>query len=170
VLSARQARHIDSRDDGAAHSVEAARRLLLSYIPGERLLEWVLRRYGDQGLDLAEFASLHGIRTNDRVQRAFERFRAASDPEATALRNAIVDTYRRLHRTSFLHGDPGPRNIIYDGERAHLIDFDHTRPSLAPARVDSRALQRWYGVDLKPSRHADAALRPRAAEAERPAR
>jgi tRNA A-37 threonylcarbamoyl transferase component Bud32 len=126
-----------------------ARTLLLSYIPGDRVLEWVLNRYGDRDLDLAQFASCHGLQTNEQVQRAFARFRAAPDPEAIALRGAIVETYRILHRTGFLHGDPGPRNIIYDGQRANLIDFDHTRPSFAPARVDSRALRRWYGIDME---------------------
>lgn len=126
----------------------AASTLILSYVPGERVLEWVLRRYGDRGLDLAQFSSAHGLSTNEHVQRAFERFRSSTDTQALALREAIVDTYRRLHRVHVLHGDPGPRNIIYDGKRAYLIDFDQTRPSLSPARIEARGLKKWYGIDL----------------------
>jgi tRNA A-37 threonylcarbamoyl transferase component Bud32 len=121
------------------------RTLVLTYVAGERVLEWVLRRYGDRDLD---FASAHGLATNEFVQRAFARFRSATDEQALALREAIVATYRRLHQARVLHGDPGPRNIIYDGERAYLIDFDQTRPSLSPARIETRGLKKWYGIDL----------------------
>jgi len=131
----------------------ATRTLVLTYVPGERVLEWVLRRYGDRGLDLDRFASTHGLSTNEHVQRAFARFRASTDTQALALREAIVDTYRRLHRVHVLHGDPGPRNIIYDGERAYLIDFDQTRPSFSPARIETRGLKKWYGIDLLAERN-----------------
>jgi Ser/Thr protein kinase RdoA (MazF antagonist) len=124
------------------------RTLQLSYIAGDRVLEWVLDRFGEPGLDLQAFASSDGLETNPAIDSAFRRFRGSSDPEASALKAAITQTYRQLHRTSFVHGDPSPRNIIYDGGRAFLIDFDHTRPSLAPARIDSRALSRWYGIDM----------------------
>ena len=37
------------------------RELLLSYVSGQRVLEWVLERFGDEGLSLADFQSFHGL-------------------------------------------------------------------------------------------------------------
>jgi len=120
--------------------------ILLSYIAGERVLEWVLQRFGDEKVILSEFQSFHGLNTNAQVARAFERFRQSLSEEARRLKLAIQQSYSSLHRIKILHGGADPRNIIYDGNRAFIIDFDHARPSLSPANTEYRTLTHWYGI------------------------
>jgi tRNA A-37 threonylcarbamoyl transferase component Bud32 len=122
------------------------RELLLSHIRGQRLLEWVLERYGPPGLALEQFRSFHGLEGNSVVADAFSRFRKAVDPDSGRLRHAIRSSYLLIHGRHILHSDPSPRNLIYDGNTIHVIDFDHARPSLSPAPLDFRSLSKWYGV------------------------
>jgi len=120
--------------------------LVLTYLSGQRVLEWVLDRFGDEGVVLSEFQSFHGMETNVQIARAFERFRQSASEEAARLKQAIRESYASLHRIRFQHGGPDPRNVIYDGARAFIIDFDHARLGLAPAKTDYRSLTRWYGI------------------------
>ena len=122
------------------------RQLSISFIKGDRVLEWVMARYGEPDVDLASFASFHGLDERHDIRDAFQRFRSAQEPEAVRLKRAIVDSYAKLHRWHCVHGDPSPRNLLYDGCTVYLIDFDHWRPSVAAAKIDGRTLQRWYGV------------------------
>jgi len=125
------------------------RELMLSYVSGRRVLEWVLERFGDEGLSLADFQSFHGLdpeRLDPRVAVAFERLRASRSEDARRLKEAIRSSYDTLHRLHILHGSPDPRNVIYDGDRVVIIDFDHTRPSFNPAKIDYRGLEYWYGL------------------------
>ena len=125
--------------------------LYFSYISGQRVLEWVLQRFGGN-LRLADFQSCHGLNPPDhvdpRIAEAFSRFRESVSPEPQRLKKAIRTSYSSLHRVGILHGSPDPRNIIYDGTRVLIIDFDHARPSLNPAAIDYRWLRYWYGLDL----------------------
>lgn len=130
----------------ACHPLQ--RELVLSYMEGERVLEWVLARYGERNIKLDDFRSCHGLERNDVIARAFTRFRASEDGEASVLKRAIRDSYKLLHGTGFTHGSADPRNVIYDGRRAFIIDYDHSRPSRNPVKSDGRSLQRWYGITL----------------------
>lgn len=121
------------------------KRLFLSFIDGQRVLEWVLQRYGDDGLVLSDFQSFHGLDTNEQVASAFSRFRYSNSKEARDLKKAIHESYRSLHRIRIRHGTTDPRNIIYDGTRAFILDFDHARPSLNPSKCDLEALECWFG-------------------------
>lgn len=123
------------------------RELILSYLPGVRVLEWVLKNYGDPRLDLRKYHSYHGLETDQDIDRAFCRFRNSHDTTGSALKGAISSSYAMLHGTGFTHGDPSPRNLIYDGELVYLIDFDHARPSPGPGQIDRRSLERWYAVE-----------------------
>lgn len=123
-----------------------SRELLFSYMQGERVLEWVLARYGDGDLRLEDFSSFHGLSTNSIVAQAFQRFRSSQATEANRLKQAITESYELLHKTGFVHGSADPRNLIYDGEQVFIIDFDHSRPSLNPRKIEYRSLQKWYGV------------------------
>jgi predicted Ser/Thr protein kinase len=127
------------------------RELVYSYIRGQRVLEWVLERLGDTGIELSEFQSFHGLDSNPRVADAFARFRESKCEETERLKQAIRVSYAAIHQIGFLHGSCDPRNIIYDGEKIFLIDFDHARPSLNPAKVDYRSLSRWYGLQQEKS-------------------
>lgn len=120
--------------------------LVLSYLPGVRVLEWVLTRYGDPDLRIEDFQSFHGLDTNRSVAEAFRRFRDCASPEAVRLRQAISLSYAALHRTWFVHGGADPRNVIYDGERVFIIDLNQSRPSLNPQRFERASLCRWYGI------------------------
>jgi serine/threonine protein kinase len=132
--------------------LEPMRRVLvMSNMRGVRVLEWVLLRHGGPGVDIDKFASFHGLEVNEDVAAAFERFRQAGDPASLALRRAIWDSYGKLHRAGFVHGDPSPRNLVYDGRQVCLVDFDHSRPSLDPASIDFPRLQRWYGTAQLPN-------------------
>jgi aminoglycoside phosphotransferase len=123
------------------------RELYFSYISGQRVLEWVLQRFGGS-LSLSEFQSFHGLDPSDhldpRVADAFARFRQSESEEAQRLREAIRASYSALHRSGILHGSADPRNVIYDEDRAFIIDFDHARPSFQPEKIDYRALTYWY--------------------------
>ena len=125
------------------------RELYLSYLPGQRVLEWVLQRFGGGGLALSDFQSFHGLdpphRVDSRVSEAFGRFRQSTEAEVHQVRKALRLSYSLLHRIGIQHGNADPRNVIYDGERVFLIDFDHARPSFNPAKIDNHALQYWYG-------------------------
>lgn len=120
--------------------------LVLSHMPGVRVLEWVLARYGDPDLRIEDFQSFHGLDTNATVAEAFRRFRDCRSPEAVRLKQAISRSYAALHRTWFVHGGADPRNIIYDGERVFIIDFNQSRPSLNPQQFERACLCRWYGI------------------------
>jgi serine/threonine-protein kinase RIO1 len=123
------------------------RSLEISYFEGERVLEWVLARFGPKDLDLKEFASFHGLYTNPTVLDAFEKFRNSSDPEAVKLRSAIQKSYATLHRAGWIHGSADPRNLIYDGEHAYIIDLDHARPAISGKKNENSSLKRWFGVE-----------------------
>src|SRR6266567_8713152 len=71
--------------------------ILLSYVSGERVLEWVLQRFGDDEVVLSDFQSFHGLDTNAQVSRAFERFRQSPAEEAHRLKLAIRESYSSLH-------------------------------------------------------------------------
>jgi hypothetical protein len=125
--------------------------LHLSYVPGQRVLEWVLERFGDVGLSLESFQSFHGLdpdSPNPQVAEAFDRFRSSTSDEAQQLKGAIRTSYAALHQIGMLHGSPDPRNVIYGDGRVSIIDFDHARPCLNPAPIDYRSLAYWYGVAL----------------------
>jgi hypothetical protein len=125
------------------------RELFLSYVSGQRVLEWVLERFGDKALSLHEFQSLQGVdpdHPDPRVAEAFRRLRESTSAEARRLKDAIRASYSTLHGFHLLHGSPDPRNMIYDGSHICIIDFDHARPSFNPAKIDYRALEYWYGL------------------------
>lgn len=122
------------------------KRLFLSFISGQRVLEWVLQHFGDNGLVVSDFQSFHGLETNEKVAAAFSRFRQSGAKEARELKKAIRESYLLLHRIRIRHGTTDPRNIIYDGKRAFILDFDHARPSLNPAKCDREALECWFGT------------------------
>lgn len=124
------------------------REIILSYINGERVFEWVLSRYGDSGINLNDFRSYDHLYTCDIVARAFKKFRDCRSSETVRLKQAIKENYELLHKIGFIHGSADPRNIIYNGKRIFLIDFDHSRPSLNPRAIEYRALHRWYGLEL----------------------
>lgn len=120
--------------------------IVLSYIAGERLLEWVLKRCAPPDIQLNQFQSFHGLKTNPVVQDAFEQFRARLDAEILKVKRAIQRSYDELHSVKWIHGSADPRNLIYDGNRVFIIDFDHARPCLHPARKEAPGLERWFGI------------------------
>jgi tRNA A-37 threonylcarbamoyl transferase component Bud32 len=125
-----------------------SRELVLSYIQGERVFEWVMVRYGDTGINIEDFRSYDYLDRCEIVDRAFGKFRKCRLPETIKLKRAIKDSYELLHKIGFIHGSADPRNIIYDGERIFIIDFDHSRPCLNPRAIEYRALYKWYGLEL----------------------
>jgi tRNA A-37 threonylcarbamoyl transferase component Bud32 len=122
--------------------------LIMSYIPGQRVLEWVLEHFGQSNLDLDEFRHFHGTLRDARITEAFVRFRESSSVEALRLKAAIKQSYARLHRIGWQHGTSDPRNVLYDGRQAYIIDFDHARPSLSPTKYDYPDLTYWFGITL----------------------
>lgn len=120
---------------------------VLSFIEGQRVLEWVVERFSEPDTDLDQFRSFHGLDSNPIVTAAFDKFRNATDEDSVRLRAAIVATYSKFHAAHYLHGDPSPRNLIYNEDKVFLIDFDHSRPSLNPEAIDFIKLSRWYGVE-----------------------
>jgi len=128
--------------------------LYFSYIRGQRVLEWVLQHFGGTPV-LSEFQSFHGLdaphHVEPRVAAAFARFRQSASEEAHRLKEAVRASYACLHGIKILHGSPNPRNAIYDQDRVFIIDFDHARPSLNPAKIDYKSLTYWYGC-LPPPR------------------
>lgn len=118
----------------------------LEFVAGERVLEWVLKKFGRSDIEIEAFQSFHGLETNKLVHEAFEKFKNSNSVEAIRLREAVATAYGELHRQRFVHGDPSPRNLIYDGNRVSIIDFDHSRPSLNPPKIDGKKVHRWYGV------------------------
>lgn len=123
-----------------------SREMALSYVPGTRVLEWILEKYGRPGLDLKRFGSFHGLEINEEISEAFRYFRDAKDSASTSLKEAIRSSYLTLHSKGWIHGDPSPRNLIYEGGKIYLIDFDHARPCLDPPKIDYRSIEKWYGL------------------------
>jgi hypothetical protein len=123
--------------------------LYFSYVSGQRVLEWVMQRFGDD-VNLSRYQSFHGLNPPDyvdpEVAKAFARFRESMSDEARRLKDAISNSYASLHRIGILHGSADPRNVIYDDNRVIIIDFDNSRPSLNPATLDARSLSYWYGL------------------------
>lgn len=133
--------------------------LYLSYISGQRVLEWVMQRFGDNS-NLSRFHSFHGLSpphyVDPEVAQAFARFRDSTSDEAQRLKEAIRTSYSSLHKIGILHGSADPRNIIYGQDRVFIIDFDHARLSLNPARLESQSLLYWYGI--LPHGHVESVL------------
>lgn len=125
------------------------RDLVLSYIHGDRVFEWVLAWYGDEYLNIEDFRSYDHLDTCNIVDRAFKKFRNSQLPDTVRLKQAIKESYDMLHKTRFIHGSADPRNIIYDGKQVFIIDFDHSRPSLNPRIHEYRYLSKWYGITLQ---------------------
>ena len=123
------------------------RELYFSYVSGQRVLEWVLERFGGN-LTVSEFQSFHGLNppchVDPRVAEAFARFRESMSEETQRLKGAIRTSYSCLHRIGILHGSPDPRNLIYDHDCVFIIDFGHARPSFNPQKIDYKALRYWY--------------------------
>jgi len=122
------------------------RELVVTYIPGQRVLEWVLERFGGPNLRLEEFLNFEQMGSDRRVLEAFGRFRQSTSREAMDLKREVKCSYAMLHGLKWQHGTCDPRNMIYDGHRVHIIDFDHARPGLSPERYDHPALRRWFGI------------------------
>jgi len=122
------------------------RELIISYIPGQRALEWVIEHFGEPGLALQEFRNCDSLEGDARITHAFRRFHRSSSPEALGLKACIKKSYAKLHSIGWQHGTSDPRNVIYDGRRAYIIDFDHARPSLSPGKYDYPALTYWFGI------------------------
>lgn len=120
--------------------------LVISYLAGERLLEWVLKRCAPANTELETFQNFHGLQTNPIVQNAFDQFRTSSDVEITKLKRAIRKSYNELHSMKWIHGSADPRNLIYDGTRVFIIDFDHARPCFDASKKERLGLQRWFGI------------------------
>ena len=129
---------------------ELREKIFFAYIPGQRVLEWVLQRFGDKHLSLSEFQSFHGLDPPDhvdaRVAEAFVRFRQSTSEEAYRLNQAVKASYSCLRQIGIFHESTDPRNVIYDQDRVFIIDFDHARPSFNPVRIDYRSLTYWYGL------------------------
>lgn len=123
--------------------------ILLQYLPGERVLEWVLSRLG-HNLNLAEFQSFHGLmpphNVDPRVSDAFRRFRESTADDVLQLKTALRASYSLLHSVGIKHGSADPRNVLYDAGRIFIIDFDNSRPSLRPSESDNIELEYWYGI------------------------
>jgi hypothetical protein len=122
--------------------------LLMSLVPGERVLEWALREFGRPGLDLEEFQNFEALYTDERIVEAFRRLRESQEPKAVRFREAVKTSYNQLHALGWQHGTSDPRNVIYDGTTAYLIDFDHARPCLGRSRGDAGEVANWFGVEL----------------------
>lgn len=125
------------------------KQILFQYLPGIRVLEWVLSRFGDH-LDLSEFHSFHGLmpphNVDARVAEAFVRFRESNSIDVLQLKHALRDSYGKLHRLGIKHGSADPRNVLYHEGRIFIIDFDNSRPSLSPSATDDEDLKYWYGI------------------------
>lgn len=123
--------------------------IFLEYLEGQRVLEWVLCRFG-RSVNSAEFQSFHGLSPPDnvdpRVAEAFQRFRKSTSADVLEIKTAIEESYSALHRTYIKHGSADPRNVLYHQGRIFIIDFDNSRPSLNPAGIDNADLDYWYGI------------------------
>ena len=135
-----------------------AREIVFEYVDGQRVLEWVLSRFGDTS-NVEEFQSFHGLNVDTRVADAFRQFRESCSDEAAQLRQAILDSYLALHGTRIKHGSADPRNVIYRDGRIFIIDFDNARPSLKPWVIDGRDLEHWYGITRPDARAASVSAR-----------
>lgn len=122
------------------------RELVMSYIPGQRVLEWVLQHFGEPNLKLEEFLNFEAMDTDPRIVEAFIRFRQSASKDASRLKEAIELSYARLHGLGWQHGTCDPRNVIYDGQQVYIIDFDHARPSFTPTKYDYPSLTYWFGL------------------------
>ena len=120
--------------------------LVLSYIPGQRVLEWVLQRFGEANLNLEEFLNFEAMGTDPRIVEAFLRFRLSASEDASKLKQAIKLSYGRLHELGWQHGTCDPRNVIYAEHQVYIIDLDHARPGLTPVKYDYPALTHWFGI------------------------
>jgi SAM-dependent methyltransferase len=122
------------------------RELVVTYVAGQRVLEWVLERFGEKGLKMDEFLNFEPMGTDPRVRKAFNLFCRSESAEAVRLKKEISRSYATLHSIGWQHGTCDPRNLIFDGYRVYIIDFDHARPGFSPGRYDFPPLKRWFGV------------------------
>jgi tRNA A-37 threonylcarbamoyl transferase component Bud32 len=142
-------RHLSDRRSMIPRLVELKfwrAQLHIEYIPGERLLEWVLKRYSPPDTDIGNFQNVHGLTTDPIISDAFARFRRCDSCEANSLRLAVRESYAALHALGWIHGSADPRNMIVNDGRVFIIDFDHARPCRDPRSLEWPNLREWYGL------------------------
>jgi tRNA A-37 threonylcarbamoyl transferase component Bud32 len=127
------------------HVCVSSNALRLSVVPGTRLREWILEHYAPPG---TRSSSSHLLQSDPVVMAALKRFRTNNDETAVSLKRAITRSYSALHALGWIHGSADPRNMLYDGNKLYIIDFDQARPSWNAVAKESPCLTRWYGIAL----------------------
>lgn len=80
----------------------------LSYIPGQRVLEWVLQRFVQPDLQLEVFLNFEAMDTDPRIAEAFRMFRQSTSEDSSMLTRAIKLSYSLLHQLGWQHGTSDP--------------------------------------------------------------
>ena len=62
------------------------------------------------------------------LERTLSERKDITEKEKLAYSKAIEDGIRHLHQLGIVHNDINPSNIMMDGEKPVIIDFDSTRP------------------------------------------
>lgn len=131
----------------------AKRVLVLEWVAGIRVTEWVLRKF-EFGQDVIEkYRGRTRIKSDPDSMQAFERFRASQDAECLALVEAMREAYRPVHARHIVHNDLKPSNIIVRNTtnrsfRVCLLDFESATLRWDARRRDSVDFQFWFGRHL----------------------
>ena len=79
-------------------------------------------------LENGRIAGLCFTKYGSTLEEALAVMNGITEREMTALLKAIEDGIRHLHRLGLAHNDINPSNIMMDGEKPVIIDFDSARP------------------------------------------
>ena len=128
-----------------------SRVLVLEWIPGVTILEWVLRRYGVAEASVQRFIKREPVKKSRQAMDIFEQFQQSMDPDCVRLREAVRSAYDQIHRRHVVHNDVKPANIILEGGYSTppcsvvLVDFESATVRWDAARRDRAEFEMWLG-------------------------
>lgn len=124
--------------------------LVLEWISGVTVLEWVLRKYGLPQAKIEYFSLRKRVKADPEAMQAFEQFKHSTDPGCLKLYEMIRKAYARIHRYHIVHNDVKPANIIIGETNAQvdrivLVDFERATLRWDAVRRDQKELAFWFG-------------------------